>query len=262
MKIREWACLHDFRVVLGTREQFLKSENTKVTVLECSSKGCEFYLDFRSNHETSNKYKLSKSYNKHNHELKLGNGALEITSEILETIKVLRCITNDPGKIAKNINQKFQKTFDTHIIRYQLLKAKNEDYGSPAQNAHKLMEILEKDKQKRSIFFEKCLSRENKLENFCFMSKRMITLANKFSDVLIVDTTFKTNRFGMPLLDIICINNLGKSCTIFVALLSNSKYESFKWAFEEFKKNLQVIPGVIFSDEEEALRKSKLTNNT
>ena len=69
-------------------------------------------------------------------------------------------------------------------------------------------------------------------------------------------TTFKTNCFGMPLLDIICINNLGKSCTMFVALLSNSKYTSFRWTLSEFQKNLKVKPKVIFSDEEEALRKS------
>jgi len=43
---------------------------------------------------------------------------------------------------------------------------------------------------------------------------------------------------------------------MFVALLSNSKYTSFRWTLSEFQKNLKVKPKVIFSDEEEALRKS------
>ena len=66
------------------------------------------------------------------------------------------------------------------------------------------------------------------------MTKRMKELANTFSDVLIIDTSHKTNRFGMPLLDIVCINSFGKTCTVFIALLKDSKYESFIWALNEF----------------------------
>jgi len=246
-----------FRIILCTREQVLKLEKTKVTLLQCNVKDCRFYLDFRSNKDSSNEYKLFQHWNKHNHELELKDGSLEITPEILTSLKELRCVTKDVIKISKNINEKFDKKFTPQAIRYQLSKLKNEEYGNPAQDAHELITLLENDKRKRNIFFTKKLSAENQLEHFFFMTRRMIELANKFSDVFICDTTFKTNRFGMPLLDIICINNLGKSCTVFVALIANSKFESFKWALSEFEKNLRVKPKIIFSDEEEALRKSK-----
>ena len=64
------------------------------------------------------------------------------------------------------------------------------------------------------------------------MTERMKKLANTFYDVVILDATHKTNRFGMPLLDIITIDNLGKSCTLFIALLRSQKYEEFLWALK------------------------------
>jgi len=85
------------------------------------------------------------------------------------------------------------------------------------------------------------------------MTERMVKLANTFSDVLILDTTHKTNRFNLPLLDIIVINNLGRSCTCFIALLENKKTKSILWALRAFKEKLTVILNVIFSDEDEAI---------
>ena len=93
----------------------------------------------------------------------------------------------------------------------------------------------------------------DQLKNICFMTERMVKLANTFSDVLILDTTHKTNRFNLPLLDIIVINNLGRSCTCFIALLENQKTESILWALRAFKEKLTVTPNVIFSDEDEAI---------
>ena len=71
------------------------------------------------------------------------------------------------------------------------------------------------------------------------MTTRMIELANKLSDVLICDTTFKTNCLGMPLLNIICTNNWGKSYTVFVTLLSNSKYTNFNGSYQNSEKILK-----------------------
>jgi len=72
-----------------------------------------------------------------------------------------------------------------------------------------------------------------------------------------VDTTHKTNRFNLPLLDIVAIDNLGKSITIFIALLENQKTESFVWALEAFGSQLENKPRLILSDEDDAISKGK-----
>ena len=104
----------------------------------------------------------------------------------------------------------------------------------------------------RDYYFKKELN-EGKLTKVCFMTSKMKELANLYKDTVILDTTHKTNQFNLPLLDIIVVDNLGKSCTVFVGLLENQKKESFIWALEAFKENLTSQPIIMFSDEDEAL---------
>ena len=78
-----------------------------------------------------------------------------------------------------------------------------------------------------------------------------------FSGVIIIDTSHKTNRFNLPLLDIALISNIDQTCSCFFSLMPNQKYESFEWSLINFKKQLKNSPEVIFSDDEEALRKGK-----
>jgi len=88
-----------------------------------------------------------------------------------------------------------------------------------------------------------------------FLSRRMMNQLDYFSDVLIVDTSHKINRFNLPLLDIVSINNLGKTTTCFVGLLGDQTYKTFLWILQNLKDQMKKIPLVIFSDEEEALTK-------
>ena len=83
----------------------------------------------------------------------------------------------------------------------------------------------------------------------------MKNIVNTFSDVIIIDTTHKSNRFNMPLFDIIVINNFGQTTTCFFALLDDQKFDSFCWALNQFRSQLTQFPNIIFSDEEEALVK-------
>jgi len=90
------------------------------------------------------------------------------------------------------------------------------------------------------------------------MSKRMKLLLDHFSDVIIIDASHGTNRFNLPFLDIVVINNYGQTCLSYFSLLSNHQFSSFQWSLQKFKSQLKKMPKVIFSDDEEALRKGKL----
>jgi len=83
----------------------------------------------------------------------------------------------------------------------------------------------------------------------------MQELSKYFNDVIVIDTTHRSNRFNMSLMDIIIINNMGKSCTVFFALLKNQTFESYKWALKHYKSKIKHNPAVIFTDDEEALTK-------
>lgn len=124
-----------------------------------------------------------------------------------------------------------------------------------SEDASNLIKILESDASTRNSFFKVEKDNENKFTSCCFMSKRMKRLIEYFSDVVIIDTTHKTNRFNLPLMDIVVVNNLGQTCTCYFALLKNQKFESYKWALNNFKSQIKRNPQVIFTDDEESLTK-------
>lgn len=247
--IKDWARLKEFILILKTKEKMSSMTKIKVTTLNCNEDECPFYLEYRGKSE----YKLFHAWNKHNHPLSKKDGAQDVTPQILLRIKQLKFVAKNACILTKTINQEFNKSFDPDVIRYQLKKLDDELLGSATQDANTLIQRLIKEKEENDLFFEKKLE-NNKLRHFCFASKRMNLLLNQFSDVLIMDTTHKTNRFGLPLLDIVIINEQGKTCVGFIACLENSTTESFKWALEQLDKILGASPKIIFTDEEDALR--------
>ena len=118
-----------------------------------------------------------------------------------------------------------------------------------------LLKFLNLMQAQEIVFFKVEKDNENKFTSCCFMSKRMKRLIEYFSDVVIIDTTHKTNRFNLPLMDIVVVNNLGQPCTCYFALLKNQKFESYKWALNNFKSQIKRNPQVIFTDDEESLTK-------
>ena len=250
--INEWASELKFSMAFNTRERKLIKEECKVSQLDCSVKGCPFYLTFKTKGD-KNSYVLTQCDNVHNHLLNKKDTAKSMTSEISARIKALKDSVKSFSKLKELINKEFSKDFSEKTIIYQVNKIKEEEYGKASQDTQKLVELLTKDSAERKYFFKTENFENGQLKNLCFMTSKMMTLANEFSDVIIIDTTHKTNRFNLPLLDIIIVDNLGRSCTCFIALLPDQTEESFVWALSCFKSRLKKSPNVILSDEEEAL---------
>ena len=86
----------------------------------------------------------------------------------------------------------------------------------------------------------------------------------RFHDVLEMDATYKTNRyqshtillsraqrlfrFGMPLVLFTALDNSGITFLIAGCLLSDERYESYKWALEQFHQACKISPKVLFTD--------------
>ena len=64
----------------------------------------------------------------------------------------------------------------------------------------------------------------------------MLTYAEYFLDIVIVDTTYKRNRFNLQLINVIGINNNGSSIMLAFGLLSEETILSFSWFFGELKR--------------------------
>ena len=257
--IKEWGGNKKIKLNFRTEERILITNDTKVSIILCSKKtmlGCPFYLEFRTDAE-DHLYTLNSYWNIHNHALGNYDNAHAISEEILESIKSFKGSSKSISSLTKSINKKFEKNFHRLTIPHFVNQLQNKEFGKINEDAEFFMKMLEEDHKQRGGFYQVKIN-EQTLQGCCYMSKRMSMLLDHFSDVIIIDVSHGTNRFNLPFLDIVIINNYGQTCLCYFSLLPNQQYESFQWSLENFKSKLSWTPKVIFSDDEEALRKGKL----
>lgn len=255
-KMTIWADLKKMSLNYRTQERE-NNDGTKVSLLLCNKKdayGCPFYLEYRT--DSTKQYKLHSFWNLHNHDLDIYTSSSLFTPEILSKIDELRKLSKNNKTLTTAINKHFKTNFHYKTIYYQVKKLKELEYGKMSDDANTFIKMLEADYKKRGGKFEVDVV-NNKLRSCCFMTKRMQSLANNLNDVIIIDSSHKTNRFNLPFLDVAVINNYGKTALCFIALLEDSKEKTFQWALEHLKNVMETPPQVIFSDEEEALMNGK-----
>ena len=73
-----------------------------------------------------------------------------------------------------------------------------------------------------------------------------------YPEVLLLDCTYKTNKYGMPLLDMIGVDAAQRSFCIAFAFLSGETEDDYMWALQRLKSLYEQcntpLPGVILTD--------------
>jgi MULE transposase domain len=91
----------------------------------------------------------------------------------------------------------------------------------------------------------------NKVRSLFFAPHESVLLARRFNTCFIMDCTYKTNRFGMPLFNIVGFTCTYKTFNVGFVFMSNELECNYCWALREFKKITE--PKVICTDRELAL---------
>ena len=73
---------------------------------------------------------------------------------------------------------------------------------------------LEAKKAEGKIYFEQRRDSEGYISMLFIADARSVEYLNKHPDVLLLDCTYKTNKFDMPLLNILGVDHHGSSFTI------------------------------------------------
>ncbi|XP_050369067.1 protein FAR1-RELATED SEQUENCE 5-like [Argentina anserina] len=75
-----------------------------------------------------------------------------------------------------------------------------------------------------------------------------------FGDVLIIDSTYKTNIYGMPLVLLVSTNNHQASVVFGCALVRDEKEDTFHWLIERFVSSMEnKVPITVVTDGDERL---------
>ncbi|KAL0245883.1 hypothetical protein GEMRC1_007100 [Eukaryota sp. GEM-RC1] len=94
---------------------------------------------------------------------------------------------------------------------------------------------------------------ENRLEALFIVNREVLPIARRFRYVFCLDSTYKTNTFGMPMFHVVGFTCLNSSFSAACVFMAKETEEYYLWTLEQFKDVFNIIPGVFLTDKEKAL---------
>jgi len=158
----------------------------------------------------------------------------------------------------KGINEETKLEYNVGAAMHY--SARNKIYGPPDKDANNLSTLVKSIKENFPLSLCETLTQKlddntEKLQNFVFSTQNMKSLFQSFHDVVLIDSTYKTNKFRMPLLVIAGISEEAKTFMFGFAALSSEAECNVKWALEKIFGFLGQNPNIICTDSCPTLKK-------
>ena len=83
-----------------------------------------------------------------------------------------------------------------------------------------------------------------RLKNLFFAKSDSVKLARRFNSVLLLDCTYKTNKYRMPYLNIIAVSACYSTISVGHAFLSSEVQENYIWAIEQVKRLYNQVSNI------------------
>lgn len=115
------------------------------------------------------------------------------------------------------------------------------------------IQLLSEDLLRNQYNVEDRTDLQGRVSGLMIIHPNSLKLVRRFNTVLVMDCTYKTNRYNMPLLNVVGITSTYQTFNAGFAFLSSEKQDTYKWALKKFKKHWRVDPKVIATDCEAAL---------
>jgi hypothetical protein len=85
-------------------------------------------------------------------------------------------------------------------------------------------------------YFSKVRLVEGAVDCVFFMHQSSVSMCQMFGTVFLLDCTYKTNKFGMPLLNMVGITSTYATFNTSFAFLHKENEEAYAWVLEQFSK--------------------------
>jgi len=93
------------------------------------------------------------------------------------------------------------------------------------------------------------VNESNRLTAIFFAHPDSVAFLQQNPDILLLDCTYKTNKYGLPLLDMVGVDCCQRSFCIAFAFLSSEVEEQYVWALTQLKSLYQdTLPSVVLTD--------------
>ncbi|XP_073367556.1 protein FAR1-RELATED SEQUENCE 5-like [Aegilops tauschii subsp. strangulata] len=108
-----------------------------------------------------------------------------------------------------------------------------------------------------SFIFEYKLDKEGHLNRMFWCDSQSRHDYEDFGDVLVFDSTYKMNRYGMPFIPFVGLNNHRKTTVFGCAIVSDETEETYVWLLQTFLRSMcQKMPKSVITDADAAMIKA------
>lgn len=134
------------------------------------------------------------------------------------------------------INEKHGTTFSVSQIQYRIMKISEETKGKAHLDAYEFVKLAEEDVKKNDGYFCYMKKSNNEFDKCLYISSTMLTYSDYFLDIILIDSTYRRNRFNLVLVNILGVNNYGRNIMMGFGLLSSETKENYIWLFSKLKR--------------------------
>ncbi|OWY49387.1 Transcription factor FAR1-related protein [Alternaria alternata] len=236
-------------------DRFRKRQSTaKVPSTSTRPTGCPFKLVvFKTKH--SDRWKLEVQDKHHNHPRSISPSAHNVYRRRTPAQKSVVELTTHAGARPMQILAALQKEdHDTLIsasdIRSDMIAVREKQPGGRSP-----IEALLDNLSTSDWVFTVKKDDNNHVRNLFFAHQKQIEMVRANPDVLLMNCTYQTDKYKLPLLHIIGCTNLQTFYSAGFCFLTNQTQADYHWAIANFLLETSVQkPRVFISDQEEALK--------
>jgi hypothetical protein len=162
----------------------------------------------------------------------------QFTKDQNQTIQHLSDSGSTPQQIISLIRKDKPNTLVKHYNLYNIrANIRRQKLGN-----YTPLEFLRETLQKNNWRYAFKQDTEGHILFFMFAHPKSIEYANQYNRVFLLDCTYKTNRYKMPLLYIIGLSPSNSLFSIAFCFMQNEQEESYKWTLQTFFSWLNPLP--------------------
>ena len=202
-------------------------------------------------------WKLKVMCGFHNHEPNpslRGHAYLgRLTCAEMEILKEMVDNNVKPGLVLTSLKVKNPSSLTTIHQIYSASKRYKKTKRGSATEMQYLMQMLEGDKY---VYWHTKDDETLVVKNIFWAHPRAIELFNLFPTIVLIDSTYKTNRYGFPLLEMVGMTSTCLTFSIGFAFMTSEKTHDVAWALKKLKSLIvkeENLPQVIVTDKDMAL---------
>jgi len=222
-----------------------------------NSSNCSFHVNIYRGKKEDVIY-ISSVYGEHNHPMVedielLAPKYRKLTPAMQDDVELMASCGVRAGAIIEVLEKKYDKIIHRRNV-YNLVQTIRCEKGKISDAGTLYLHLINKQRENPEYHVDACFEgNDNHLVSLLWMSPSQIQVWARYRDVVLMDTTCKTNRYNMILVVLLAIDNHNRSRLVATALVSNETQTTFSWILTSILKATNHPPALLFTDADLAM---------